>query len=89
MPLFGEKMFLTKEFMFFINILEDLIKERRQSTEVKFNGFGSLIDECKYLFFKLRNSTISSNTPLKPYQTTRRKAEKKRCGIAKKSMKSL
>ncbi len=34
-PLFGERMFLTEGFQFFIKLLEDLIKRRAVSVQVK------------------------------------------------------
>ena len=35
-PIIGERIFFTDEFNFFVNILENLIKEREKSNEVSF-----------------------------------------------------
>lgn len=33
--LFGEKLFVSEQFMFFIHVLEDLIKQRADTTVVR------------------------------------------------------
>lgn len=91
-PLVGERIFLTEDFQFFIDILINLINERDANPMVKeniYNGFRA-IAVFKLNGFSSRNTTISLRRQLKVFQATIKKltARMFQFGTRKKSKKS-